>query len=174
MYSPCAMSTAISSFKPWGKRGIDARKWWTIHTTHSSYPSQWQKKVMTMIEKQDESVIMYVEAPRGAGKTRLGQYMAFKYNACWCSHGSVTLIRANFRDKAYDYLVLDLQTGRSPDDFLMQLKRGQIYDGKEVKFIKPPRILVMSRYLNEAMTLTSQQCRKNCHYEVINDALVMK
>lgn len=42
-----------------------------VDNTHNTFiiPKPWQKTVMTMIEKQDESVIMYVEAPRGAGKT---------------------------------------------------------------------------------------------------------
>ena len=93
----------------------------------------WQIEALDLLEKQDDN-ILYIVAPKDAGKTRLGRYIEERMGGFVTTECLDKTKGEYYRQQRY--LVLDLPPGSPPEDLLVEIK------SKSVK------VLVMSRAFN--------------------------
>ena len=132
----------------------------------------WQEDVVSLLEQQNQDTILYVEAPEQAGKTALANYLRRTKGAYMASNSLTRSIRKNYHRQ--EYVVIDSQTGHSPDDVLVELKNGKMHDTTKVKTMPiPPKILVMSRGFNPPRLIAGHRCRhQNTVKKVVDGTLI--
>ena len=123
----------------------------------------WQIEALDLLEKQDNDNILYIEAPEDAGKSELGLYIKEQMGGFMTTECLDQIIRKYYRQQPY--LVLDLSLGNPPEDLLIEMKSGKMYNGNKILHFTPPKVLVMSRAFNPAINPATCRVLVNEHLQ---------